>query len=190
MLTLLIRMEVVMNKISKVAQFIRFYLWIYIVISLVFHFLSRAYYLHFPWFDIQLDRNLAEISVDFFRLPLWQRLLVAFVAFPKTLLKALAAWNLAKLMTCYKKEEYFTEKTSRCLQYVGIFALSSEVGEILLQIPETYCLTFRNPVGQRLISISLSDEQITSIILSSVIILIGWVMKKAAIFQKKAAETI
>lgn len=181
-----------MDKIKKVSRFVRYYLWAYIIWNVGGHFLAHAHQFTFTlsWMDTFPDYKLPGITMDFFALPFWQRFLVSVVSFPSLLFQMLAAYSLLCLMKLYENAEYFTERTSRLFRNIGVFVLWSEALNIIMQVPTSYCLTFMNPPGQRMINVSLSNHNIEGIALATVILLVGWIMERAAKLQEDSNATI
>lgn len=181
-----------MDKIKKLSRFVRYCLWGHILWNLGWHFLGHIHHLTFTlsWIDAFPNYKFPGFAFDFFSLPLWQRLLVSVVSFPSLLFQLLATYSLLKLMNLYEKAEYFTERTSKLFKNIGLFALYAQGLDIVMKMPISYCLTFMNPPGQRMIVASVSNHNIQGIVLALVILLVGWIMERAAVLQEESNATI
>ena len=184
-----------MNKIRNLSRVVRYYLGFHIAFNVIAHFVTHV---HHWTYTLAYDNGLHfktmyelnKQAVDIFTLPLWQRVLVSCAAFPSILLEALGFYSLMKLMSFYEKGVYFSEQTARLFRMLGVFIAFGEIAKIIEQLPVSYCLTFMNPPGQRMIAISASNHNLTGIMLALAIILVGWVMERGARLQKDSDATI
>lgn len=184
-----------MNKIKKLSRLVRYYLGLHVVVGIVAHFVAHVH--EFTWtianktgayFKTLYELN--QKTVDIFTLPTWQRMLVSLASFPSILLEALGFYSLMCLLRYYERDIYFNGETARLFKRVGIFMGFAELAKVLERLPVSFSLSFMNPPGERMISLSLSNHNVTAIMLSLTIVLVGWVMERGATLQQDVDGTI
>lgn len=184
-----------MSRIAKFSRLVRYYLGFHIAFNVIAHFVAHIHHWTYTLaygnsLNMRPMYELNNHAVDLFSLPLWQRTLVSLAGSPSILLEALGFYSLMRLMAFYEQGIYFSEKTARLFRMLGIFVASGEIAKVLEQVPVSYFLTFMNPPGQRLISLSASNYNLKGIMLAFVIILVGWVMEHGARLQNDVDATI
>lgn len=97
---------------------------------------------------------------------------------------------LIKLFSLYEKAEIFTLKNVRYIKNVGYALLIGQLLNPLYQALLTMVLTWHNPPGHKVITISISGIDISLIFTGVLTILISWVMAEACKLQEDQKYTI
>lgn len=99
-------------------------------------------------------------------------------------------FTLYRLMTHYASGDIFGRHSARLLRNLGTWSLSMGLLQVISASLSVTALTMGNPPGRRLISISFSFENYTVLILSGLILVVGWVMVEAARLAQENQEFV
>lgn len=112
---------------------------------------------------------------------------ILFLGFMVSLIPTIPAlyglFNLKSLFKLYAKEIVFSNKNAEYILRFAYSLIAWVVAKLVFIALMSVVLTFENQTGERMIVIKLDISDITMIISGSVIILISWVMKEAAIMK-------
>jgi len=121
----------------------------------------------------------------------WDVRLLALLAMAvPTALTSYVLWNLALLFRSYSRDEVFTDDNTRRLRRVGVFLLVRELLSPLEGAALSVILTMHNPPGGHMLTLSLEDSNLTSIVTALTIIVAAHVMAQARVMQAEAELTI
>ncbi len=117
--------------------------------------------------------------------------LLGFLAFmlPGSLQMA-AMWSLAKLFAEFAQGELFTAVTVGLLARTGWVLLAAQVGGVLAGSLTTLVLTMNNPVGQHMVTFSLSGAEIMGGCLGLALVFASRVLDEARVLRETDALTI
>ena len=141
-----------------------------------------------PGFSLGFDLGVGPENVG----PItWDvRLLVLLALAVPTALTSYVLWNLALLFRSYARDEIFTDDNTRRLRRVGVFLLVRELLSPLEDAALSVILTMHNAPGERMLTISLEDSNLTSIVTALTIIVAAHVMAQARAIKAEAELTI
>lgn len=88
----------------------------------------------------------------------------------------LILYYLVKLFKLYEHAQIFTFANVKYIRNIGWLVLLSQIIRPIYEAMITAALTFQNPHGHRFASISFSNNNLTTLIIALIIILISWVM--------------
>jgi hypothetical protein len=126
------------------------------------------------------DRLISSLAVDVSALPWWQK--TGGVVLSSVPLVALANGlaHLRLLFCTYGRREYFSVHASRHLAKVGraiaVWAILSFLFEPLLSI----WLTLREPIGQHVVTLSLSSADVVALFLAASIAIVARVLQQSS----------
>jgi hypothetical protein len=133
--------------------------------------------------------NLAEIPISD---PLaWDaRLLALGASLLPLAANMVALFNLVRLFGLYAAGEIFSVRNVRCIRFLGYAIIARQAVDPLFQALLSAALTLHNPEGQRVISVGLSDTNVTELVIGFVILLVSWVMDEGRRLKDEEALVI
>ncbi|WP_422368013.1 DUF2975 domain-containing protein [Pelagibius sp.] len=97
-----------------------------------------------------------------------------------TALSLWGLWNALKLFLGYREGAVFTEIAGRRLTYMGIALAMTPLAQILMTAATSVLLTMHNQVGQRQLTISMTETHLVVGVAGAMLLVIGWVLAEAA----------
>ncbi|MEF2145299.1 MAG: DUF2975 domain-containing protein [Desulfovibrionaceae bacterium] len=101
-----------------------------------------------------------------------------------------ALYALVRLFSLYSRGEIFSRRNVQLIRWVGYALIARQIVDPFHQALLTLALTMNNPEGERLVSIGLSDSNITALLVGFVIVLISWVMDEGRKLKDEEALVI
>ncbi|MCW8418681.1 DUF2975 domain-containing protein [Fluoribacter dumoffii] len=98
--------------------------------------------------------------------------------------------KLAQLFYLYEKGNLFEEENIRLIKGVSIYMILGELIQLIYQPLITAALTFNNPVGERLASITLGTTNVSTLITAFIILVASWILKEANQLKTESQLTI
>ncbi|MCG8509412.1 MAG: DUF2975 domain-containing protein [Rhodospirillales bacterium] len=93
-------------------------------------------------------------------------------------LAVFAMWQLRSLFALYCRGQIFSIENSRHLRRFALAVLGMTLVGPLSETLTILAVTFGNPPGQRLLSISISSSQLVTLLVGAVFLVIAWVMEE------------
>jgi|GEM_PF-1267945 len=118
-------------------------------------------------------RNLADI-------PVGQRLGLALLTAAAFLLLALAVRNVRQLFNRFQRLEFFSPRTLDNVVSFGVWLIAFAVADLISDPLRSILLTYDNPPGQRVLSITLEGKEVFLLVLGALMLLFGWILREAA----------
>jgi hypothetical protein len=112
------------------------------------------------------------------------------VAWIPTLLGMTIAFSLMRLFACYEQGAIFAEESIRHLRRVGAVMLLWAILNPLYQLLISFAVTFDNPVGERLIALSIGPDYFLNLIVSGIVFLIASIMQEGLKLKEEQALTV
>ena len=100
------------------------------------------------------------------------------------------AFSLMRLFACYERGGIFTQGSIVQIRRVGMMMFVWALLNPLYQILMSFVLTFDNPVGQRMISLSFDFDYFRNLVLAGLVFLIAHIMREALKLKDEQALTI
>lgn len=97
---------------------------------------------------------------------------------------------LIKLFRNYEQNQIFTLTNVKYYRRLGYAVFSWVVCNKLVEAMISVILTFQNPVGHRMIAVKFTGVDLVALAMSSLIILIAWIMNEGHELQEEQALTI
>ncbi|WP_234393721.1 DUF2975 domain-containing protein, partial [Fangia hongkongensis] len=98
--------------------------------------------------------------------------------------------QLIVLFRSYEKGDIFTLKNTRCYQALGYTLFAWVIAGVIYSGLISVILSYHNPTGERVLSLTLSGIDIVALITGFVIILISRVMRIAQVVSEEQELTI
>lgn len=127
--------------------------------------LSINYITHMPLITHALTTKVKLLGFCISIIPLSINLLILFY--------------LIKLFKSYVHESIFSRQNVSCIQRIGWLLLAGQLLAPIYEALISATLTWGNPVGHRLITISFSKDNLAVILCATMIIVIAWIMAEA-----------
>lgn len=146
------------------------------------------YWLNFNSIDRSLPRVLEDLTIP----PLTAATLL--IAFAVTMLPAsllmYGALQLRRLFRLYSTGKIFTTANCVCLRNLSIVLLAWMPVRILFDALISVTLTINNPPGQRFLSMSIEERELTTLLLGIIFLVVAWVMGEASRLQEEHAGIV
>tara|TARA_R110002050_G_scaffold54754_2_gene123859 strand:+ start:11943 stop:12503 length:561 start_codon:yes stop_codon:yes gene_type:complete len=186
-----------MKNIQKISRLLKYVLygWATANVALPFFIFANGKVMENLSFMVGFDKNNHHTTLPFdvdkyLSFTTGHKFLVALSAMPSEILYSIALIFAAKLFECYEKGHYFSVNAYKKFGNIGKFFILS----VLISYPQellfTFVSTMKEPVGQRLIRITASNHDVTSIAMALMIIVVGWVMKEAVRLKQDQDLTV
>ncbi|WP_419418592.1 DUF2975 domain-containing protein [Legionella sp. D16C41] len=119
-----------------------------------------------------------------------QRLVILAIQLLPLSMTTLICYKLAKLFQLYEKGMLFEQINIKLIKSISIYMLAGEAIQLIYQPLMTIALTFHNPPGQRMASITLGSTNLSTLITAVIILFASWVVKEANQLKLDAQLTI
>lgn len=97
---------------------------------------------------------------------------------------------LIKLFNLFERGKIFTMQNVQYIRYIGIAMLLGELIRPFYEIIATYIVYYHNPNGHVRLTLSLNSDEISYVLIGSIILLISWVMTEACKLHDEQAHTV
>lgn len=97
---------------------------------------------------------------------------------------------LIKLFNAYRQGQIFTGRNARLIRNIGLTQLIWQLMSIPYQILITFVMTAMQPPGHHVIGFAVTQHDVADIVSAVIIILVAWVMQRAAELQQDQILTI
>lgn len=186
-----------MKNIRKMSQFLKYalYGWAATNVALPFFIFANGTVMKNLSFMVGFDKNNHHSTLPFdvdkyLSFTSGHKFLVALSALPSEIIYSIALIFAAKLFECYEKGHYFSVETARKFGNIGKFFILSVLVSYPQELLFTFVSTMKEPAGERLIRITASNHDVTSIAMALMIIVVGWVMKEAVRLKQDQDLTV
>lgn len=120
----------------------------------------------------------------------WLRFSGFMVSLPFTCLQVYWMWQLRQLFKSYSQGRIFTIHNAICIRRTALTFLAMAIGSIFLESALTVILTANNPIGHRMLGVSIGTSQISDLLTGLVLVVIAWIMSEAQRLQEEADLTV
>lgn len=98
--------------------------------------------------------------------------------------------RLSKLFQLYGKGHLFEETNIRLIKQISLFMIAGEAMQLIYQPLITAALTFANPPGERVASLTLGTTNASTLITAFIILLASWIIQEANQLKSDSQLTI
>lgn len=157
-----------------------------LIIYFILFDLDGIFNLWSSWFTVISPDQIQNIS-DFSFL---HRLIILGIQFIPLSITILICHKLAQLFKLYEQGYLFEENNIRLIKSVGIYMMLGQLIQLIYQPLISIALTFNNPVGKRLIVMTVSTTNLSTIITALIILVTSWIIKEASQLKTDTQLTI
>lgn len=123
-------------------------------------------------------------------LPISTLLMACLVSFLPVSATVYGLWNLRKLFSLYQQAVVFTDKNANYLRKFGISLFFWVAANKIFSSLISVILSMNLAPGERMLVITINSEDIATLVIGAVIVLVSWVMKEAAILEDEIKHTV
>jgi hypothetical protein len=109
---------------------------------------------------------------------------------PIALLQVYWMWQIRQLFHYYSQGKIFTINTTACIRRTALVFLVIPIAGFFLEGVLSVILTFNNPVGQKMLGLSISTPMVADVLTGLVLVVIAWIMNEAQRLQEDAELTV
>jgi hypothetical protein len=140
-------------------------------------------------FGYNAIRMLQE-GIDFSSFPLTLRVYACLLYMIPTALVMAQFYYLAQLFQLYAKGMIFAKQNINYLKKIGFMLIWQAIAVILVQPLITMVLTINAAPGEHIFAVALSNDEVSSMAIGGIVILISWVMNEGRKLQEESALTV
>lgn len=119
-----------------------------------------------------------------------QKVLAFVVDLIPITIQVLVLCMLVKLFSLYRESIIFSAKNVKYIRNIGYLILLGQCLNPLHEALLSLVLTYRNPVGERLINVSIGSTDIALVCFGFLLILISWIMNEGKKLQEEQEKVI
>jgi hypothetical protein len=101
-----------------------------------------------------------------------------------------ALWTLRGLFARFQNAEFFTGRTLDAMASLGFWLISYAIFDFASDPVSTLIATMDYPEGQRVVDVSVDGGEIFCMILGTLMLLLGWVMREAAALAEENRQIV
>ncbi|RED53506.1 DUF2975 domain-containing protein [Aestuariispira insulae] len=175
-----------LSKIKRVSTVLMVLCWLVIIVSPVF--------IGVFWIMPEKMSVIAEVEgmglVDMATLDIWQKISCFLVTMVSQGILLYGIWRLQKLFAAYQRGEMFEVETTAHLRAFSISLLIYMLAKPLVGGVITVLLTMNNPVGQRVLEIDVSSDDLFQVLLGAVMLVVAWTLNEGAKAVRENREIV
>lgn len=177
-----------MNKIQRVSRVFRvlFQTLFFILPLLLILFWMTASHPSWEWNGIKIQSIPSGIKM-LHAFNLETRLLGLSISMIPTIIHMLILYFLFKLFGLYEKGEIFSIVNVKYIKNIGYLMLLDQLVNPIYQLFISVAMTWQNPKGQGVASITMDQTNIATMIAAVLIILISWIMAEGCKLREEQA---
>ena len=147
-------------------------------------------------FDLWVPRGLTVLGMKLPETPLPSPMPVVSLALGFVIsmipggLTMFALWNLRALFRLYARARLFTGENARRLQRFALAVLLLGALNPVCGAMISVALTFTNPPGQRVLSVTLDGSDMTTVFVGCVFLVIAWIMEEGRQLADEQAQIV
>ena len=181
-----------MERIAKVSRILRI---VFLVIMLALPVITLV---HWLFFSELLDHNIiskvhdVNLNAITIQRPITAEVKVLgfLVSLIPVSIDMIILMYLYKLFGLYVRGDIFTAKNVFFIRRLGYTILIGQALSPFIQCLMTLAMTFSNQPGQHMISLGLSDSNISQILIAFMIIIVAWIMDEGRKLQEEQTLVI
>lgn len=134
--------------------------------------------------------DIGDRERSFAEMPLNQRL--PLLALATVSYSLLAGITLSLFLVClrFQAADFFSRRSWDSVFYSGVWFISFAVFNVAASPIATYVATLDYPENERSIDVAFSHHEIFALILGALLLLLGWVMREAALLAEENRQII
>ncbi|AWN72783.1 DUF2975 domain-containing protein [Legionella anisa] len=118
------------------------------------------------------------------------RFVVLVIEWMPLTITILICHKLAKLFRLFEKGDLFEKENIKLIKQVSIYMILGEIVQLFYQPLMTAALTFNNPKGERIASITLNSANLSTLITAFIILVASWIIQEAHQLKSETQLTI
>jgi len=130
-----------------------------------------------------VERNFSSMSV-------LQRALLSLLVAISFFLLVNALWTLRMLCARFQNTDFFSANTLKRMVMAGIWLISYAIFDVASDPVGALIATMDYPEAQRIVDVSVDGDEISCMILGALMLLLGWIMREAALLAEENRQII
>ncbi|OGN64604.1 MAG: hypothetical protein A3E80_04780 [Chlamydiae bacterium RIFCSPHIGHO2_12_FULL_49_9] len=154
------------------------------------YWITNGYPFLEPFFHSDMLPTFGGVSLGWAGLNETQKLLCFLINMVPTAFYMISLGCLSQLFAAFERLEFFEKSNVQTLKRAGWALVWGQIAHPLYTMCLSLALTYRNPVGERMISIALGSDQVKILAIGLSILLVSWVFEEAVKIQEEQTGTI
>jgi hypothetical protein len=143
-----------------------------------------------PFFQDIATLEIGELTRPIVEMTWAQRLpLIALVTVSYSLLAGVTL-SVRAVCTRFQSADFFSGKTLDNIFSIGVWFISYAVFNIAAWPVATFIATLDRPENERIVDVAVGSDEVFSLILGALLLLLGWVMREAALLAEENRQII
>lgn len=134
--------------------------------------------------------DFAEVERRLDEVPYLQRLGIAALFGIAVALLSLAVWNIRQVFKRFQAMEFFSPKTLANVISIGVWLIVFAIFDLISDPIGSVILTYDFPPGERLVEITLDGAEIFCLVLGTLMLLLGWILREAALIADENRQFV
>ncbi|MEM9631316.1 MAG: DUF2975 domain-containing protein [Pseudomonadota bacterium] len=134
--------------------------------------------------------DFAEVERRLDEVPYLQRLGIAGLFGIAIALLSLAVWNIRQVFKRFQAMEFFSPKTLANVISIGVWLIIFAIFDLISDPIGSVILTYDFPPGERLVEVSLDGAEIFCLVLGALMLLLGWILREAALIADENRQFV
>lgn len=176
---------------NKISQISRFFACTFKLLMFIYPIFIIAYWLNIisvPRGYFAVSRYLVDVDINTLSINL--RLIACFIDMIETSVVLMSFNYLTKLFNLYSENIIFSYQNVHYIRKLGYTLLWQVVASLLAQPLLSVVLTFNAPPGQHMISLGIGNQEISTLLIGGIVILISWIMEEGRKLEEEKSLTV
>ncbi|NBN62956.1 DUF2975 domain-containing protein [Microvirga tunisiensis] len=180
-------------KIRRLSLGLKWTLTVLFALMVLFSAFTLWIVLDPAWFQLppeEMTVEFGEVERSVMEIPLPQRIGVAFVAVWFFGLILWLMWKLRQLFERYACLDFYSSRSLSMVVHTGWLLLAIGLSDILTDMLGGVLVTLDRPAGERILAFSLDGSQIFFLVFGPMSLLLGWVLREAALAYEENQQFV
>jgi len=178
------------RSLSKILKISAFALAIALPVLEAFYWISSGYPFLEPLFQAQPLPQFSTLTLGWGDLTTMQRFLGFFSNLLGLFFSMASLFYLGRVFASMEKLKLFEKENARLVGQAGKALLWGVLLHPLFVACLSLSLTYRNPVGHRVISVAMGTQELEMLALGLTLLLISWILREAALMHEEQQATV
>ncbi|WP_259779568.1 DUF2975 domain-containing protein [Aestuariispira ectoiniformans] len=164
-----------LSKVIRLSLTLRVICWLGII---ALPLMEAAVWLNADW--LKETDAFADLGLSYADLSLLRRVGALAISMVPVLILIYGLWRLVLLFSAYAAGRIFDTETAGHLKAFSICVLLNAIVEIMSTTALTAYLTFDRPEGERMVSVTVSDQEFGVLLMGGLLLVVAWVLGEGA----------
>ena len=181
-----------LNRIRSCAKFVK---WLLTLSAVALPIMGLGLFLSvlfptWPSFNGEESIVVGDIERTFLNMSFVQRALLSLLVAISFFLLMNALWSLRMLCVRFQNTDFFSASTLKRLIMAGVWLISYAFFDVASDPVAALITTMDYPEAQRIVDVTVDGGEISCLILGSLMLVLGWILREAALLAEENKQII